>query len=61
MIQPKLTIAYTTRKMPTDLLKRLRVLAAFQSAEENRRVTLEAMVAEALRRGVPMLEREILR
>jgi len=52
--------AYTTRKMPADLLDRLRVLASVKSAEEERRVTLEAMVNEAIERGLPVLEREIL-
>ena len=60
---PKLATltAYTTRKMPTDLLKRMRVLAAMKSADEDRRITLEAIVADALRRGVPLLEKEVLR
>jgi len=38
----------------------LRVLASVKSAEEERRVTLEAMVNEAIERGLPVLEREIL-
>lgn len=52
--------AYTTRKMPADVLNRLRVLASLRSAEEGERVTLESMVTEALRRGLQALEKEIL-
>lgn len=52
--------AYTTRKIPADLLERLRLLAAAKSVEDNQRCTLETMVTEAIRRGLPELEREIL-
>ena len=52
--------AYTTRKLPLDLLQRLRVLAAAASAKEEDRVTMEAMHAAALRRGIPLLEKDIL-
>lgn len=53
--------AYTTRSFPDDLLKRLRVLAAYESARRNERVTLEQMVADAVRRGITEIEKEILR
>jgi hypothetical protein len=53
--------AYTTRKMPADILERLRVLAAMRSAMEKRRITLEEIVNEALTIGLDRLERDILR
>lgn len=58
-MSPKMR-AYTTRKMPDDILKRMRILAAMKSAEEERRVTLEWVMTEVLRRGLPLLEREVL-
>ena len=60
--KPKARVrAYTTRKMPSELLERLRVLAAVKSAEDGRRCTLEWIVNEALRIGLAQLESEILR
>lgn len=53
------TRIYTTRKLPLDLLKRLRLLAAMMSAERDRRVTIEQVVNEALTRGIPLIEREV--
>lgn len=58
-IKPRVR-AYTTRKMPVDLLERLRVVAAMRSATERRRVTLETVITEALTIGLDELERNIL-
>lgn len=55
------TAAYTTRKMNPDYLARMRVLAAMRSADEKRRVTLEQIVNEVIKRGLPLVEREVLR
>jgi hypothetical protein len=59
-VSPKTRI-YTTRKLPLDLLKRMRLLAAMMSADRDRRVTIEQVVNEALTRGVPLLEREVFK
>mgnify|MGYP001586064633 CR=1 FL=1 len=56
----KLLRAYTTRKMSSDLLNRMRVLAAMKSAEDGSRVTLEAILTDVIRKGLPILEKEIL-
>lgn len=53
--------AYTSRKIPVDFLARMRVLAAMRSADEGERVTLEAVVNEVIRRGLPLVEKEVLR
>lgn len=58
-MSPSKTRIYTTRKLPLDLLKRLRLLAAMMSAERDRRVTIEQVVNEALTRGIPLIEREV--
>lgn len=58
-MSPAKTRIYTTRKLPLDLLKRMRLLAAMMSAERERRVTIEQVVNEALARGVPLIEREV--
>ena len=51
--------AYTTRTMPKEILDRVRVLAAERSESEGRRVTMEWMVAEVLRKGLPLMEQEM--
>lgn len=53
--------AYTSRKIPRDFLSRMRVLAAMRSADEGQRVTLEAVVNEVIRRGLPLVEKDVLR
>ena len=57
---PPTTRAYTTRSVPLELIDRMRVLASAKTLEDRRRITLEQIVNEALRRGIPILEREIL-
>ena len=52
--------AYTTRKLPDDFLNRMRILAAFRTAEEKRRVTLEDVVNDVIKRGLPLVEKETL-
>jgi hypothetical protein len=54
---PKVRV-YTTRKLPLDLLKRMRLVAAMLSVERDKRVTIEQVVNEALAYGVPRLESE---
>lgn len=58
-MSPK-TKAYTTRKMPSELLDRMRVLAAWRTAETGQRVTLEHVFAEVLKRGLPLVEAEVI-
>ena len=53
--------AYTSRKIPVDFIDRMRVLAAMRSATEQRRVTLEQVVNDVIRRGLPLVEREVLK
>lgn len=53
--------AYTSRKMPTDFLNRMRVLAAMRTADEGRRVTLEQIVNEVIKRGLPLVEKDVLK
>lgn len=53
--------AYTTRKMPKDFLDRMRVLAAMKSADEGERVTLEQVVNEVIKRGLPLIEKDVLK
>lgn len=60
MSAKKLT-AYTTRKMPKDFLDRMRVLAAMRSADEGHRVTLEAVVNEVIKRGLVLVEKDVLK
>lgn len=59
MVTPRLR-AYTTRKMPHDLLKRMRIVAALMTADADQRVTLEWVLAEVIRRGLPLLENEVM-
>ena len=51
--------SYTTRKMPADFLKRMRMIAAFKSADGEARTTIEWVLNEALRRGLPLIEKEV--
>jgi len=60
MAKPPVTRAYTTRSVPVELIDRMRVLASAKTMEDRQRITLEQIVNEALRRGIPLLEREIL-
>ena len=53
------TRSYTTRKMPSDFLKRMRMIAAFKSADSDGRITMEWVLNEALKRGLPLIEREV--
>ena len=53
------TCSYTTRKMPAEYLKRMRMIAAFKSAETDHRVTMEWVLNEALKRGLPLIERDV--
>ena len=53
--------AYTSRRMPADLLDRVRLLAATQTAVSGKRATMESVMAEVIRRGLPLVEREVLK
>jgi len=45
--------------MPSDFLKRMRMIAAFKSADSDGRITMEWVLNEALKRGLPLIEREV--
>lgn len=57
--KPRRTRAYTTRKLPSELLDRIRMLAATKSALTGERVTMEAVVAEVIREGLPVVEEKV--
>ncbi len=57
---PTPTVAFSVRNLRADLRDRLHALAAIRESQTGQRITLTAMLNEALARGVETLEAEAL-